>query len=417
MYTTRCILIVLISLAFLATNKVAQSDPYLDIVDGSQSGSSWNQYNNIISNEDNKELAVVDPDDYIAKYLDLRKANNRDELYVLEDKDYPRFLFENYTGVGQVSGIASLPNNDVIMFHRANREWTSDSFDAQDRVLSKHSTNPGSDLIKQDTIMILNKKDGSAKTTFGSNIFYMPHGIASDQEGNLWLTDVGRHQVIRLPVGNSIRAQDWSSLKEIKPDIVLGEAFTPGTDEFHFCKPSEVKIANSGDLIYVADGYCNRRVSVFNSTGGLVMSFGENIFPKNAIIHSLAIFERRNMICVAERTFAIIYCFKAGLDGNLDSLGDLITIYEYPMGEVYAIVEIGSNNLLVSSKRFNSQRYDMATLNLVSREVRPVWISSDLLEPHSLARSNDGFLAYAADVSPNSYKKLFEFQIVKGKII
>ena len=35
--------------------------------------------------------------------------------------------------------------------------------------------------------------------------------------------------------------------------LTLGEAFVPGNDQGHFCKPAQVAVANNGD-VFVADG-------------------------------------------------------------------------------------------------------------------------------------------------------------------
>ena len=32
----------------------------------------------------------------------------------------------------------------------------------------------------------------------GSDLFYMPHGITIDHDRNIWVTDVGLHQVFLL---------------------------------------------------------------------------------------------------------------------------------------------------------------------------------------------------------------------------
>jgi peptidylamidoglycolate lyase len=33
------------------------------------------------------------------------------------------------------------------------------------------------------------------KSSLGAHLFYMPHGLTVDHEGNIWVTDVGLHQV------------------------------------------------------------------------------------------------------------------------------------------------------------------------------------------------------------------------------
>nr|KAG5706584.1 hypothetical protein BaRGS_028755 [Batillaria attramentaria] len=41
--------------------------------------------------------------------------------------------------------------------------------------------------------------------------------------------------------------------KETVPDLILGEKFVPGNDDTHFCKPTDVAVANNGDF-FVSDG-------------------------------------------------------------------------------------------------------------------------------------------------------------------
>lgn len=60
---------------------------------------------------------------------------------------------------------------------------------------------------------------------------------------------------------------------EDKPSLTLGEAFVPGDDERHFCKPTDVAVASNGDL-FVADGYCNSRIMKFDKNGNLLKQFG-----------------------------------------------------------------------------------------------------------------------------------------------
>lgn len=345
------------------------------------------------------------------------------EIYVLEDKDYPTSLFEHYQGVGQVSGITTLPSSDVAIFHRSNREWTDKTFNQNNNTV-KDFSQAQDNLIKNDTIMIIDGENGGAVTTFGANLFYMPHGIASDNKGNLWVTDVARHQVMRLPtsmmqlnhVEGTSNAQATSkswlpgNLSTIWPDIVLGEAFVPGNDNAHFCKPSEIAISNDGRLVFVADGYCNQRVMVFTGNGKFLTSFGED--QNMNVLHSLTLVEERNLVCVADRENGRILCFKAGLDGNLETIGELVLSVKYPLGRVFAILSVTPDHMLVSSNYPDSSKYDLAALNPFSSDIKQTWTSSDLLAPHSLAKTRDGSYAYAADVSKGSHKKVFKFNII-----
>ena len=56
-------------------------------------------------------------------------------------------------------------------------------------------------VIKEDTILVVDADKGKVKTSFGSGLFYMPHGLKVDQEDNIWVTDVGLHQVMKFNKG------------------------------------------------------------------------------------------------------------------------------------------------------------------------------------------------------------------------
>ncbi|KAK7011016.1 peptidyl-alpha-hydroxyglycine alpha-amidating lyase F21F3.1, partial [Biomphalaria glabrata] len=124
--------------------------------------------------------------------------------------------------------------------------------------------------------------------------FNVPHGLTIDHKDNIWVTDVGRHQVLRIPKGAT------------KPDLELGEKFVSGDDDKHFCKPTDVAVASNGDF-FVADGYCNNRVLKFSSTGKLLSQWGaqegnNGMTPYTLNIpHSLTLIEELDLICVADR--------------------------------------------------------------------------------------------------------------------
>lgn len=92
----------------------------------------------------------------------------------------------------------------------------------------------------------------------------MPHGITVDQQGNTWVTDVALHQVLRFSKDN-----------HDSPDLILGEAFVPGNDPNHFCKPTDVAVSSQG-FVYISDGYCNSRIVVYTDDGQYVGSFGSD---------------------------------------------------------------------------------------------------------------------------------------------
>ncbi len=112
------------------------------------------------------------------------------------------------------------------------------------------------------------------------------------------------------------------------PSLTLGEAFVPGKDDSHFCKPAAVSVMTSGDF-FVADGYCNSRIIKYDRTGRKLLKWGRafqpNLFQTVGaylggrkpppytfqIPHALALAEDQDMICVADRENGRIQCFSA----------------------------------------------------------------------------------------------------------
>lgn len=66
--------------------------------------------------------------------------------------------------------------------------------------------------------------------------------MSLDSHDNMWVTDVALHQVFRIPKGGT------------NPDMTLGIRFEPGSDKYHFCKPSDVAVMSTGEF-FVSDGY------------------------------------------------------------------------------------------------------------------------------------------------------------------
>ena len=48
---------------------------------------------------------------------------------------------------------------------------------------------------------------------WGENTFYVPHGIAVDAAGSVYVTDAGAHQVLRVSAANPISAVHCGSLR------------------------------------------------------------------------------------------------------------------------------------------------------------------------------------------------------------
>lgn len=190
--------------------------------------------------------------------------------------------------IGQLSAVALDPKGNVAIFSRRDRVWGLGSFDERTNRFDR-SYGP----IKQDPIVMFDKH-GSKILQWGKNLFYMPHGLTIDRDGNYWLTDVALHQVFKFDASDI--EKNWDRLKSaenepdialinlqdhqsrfnrsiIKPSMILGEAFEPGDDSRRFCKPTAVAVDKSGDF-FVSDGYCNSRVIKFNKKGDRILHWG-----------------------------------------------------------------------------------------------------------------------------------------------
>ncbi|CAL1535399.1 unnamed protein product [Lymnaea stagnalis] len=230
-------------------------------------------------------------------------------------------------GVGQVSGVDVDSNGDLYVFHRADRPWTAETYVMFTNVLSEDAKVP----ISSDVIYKVDPKTGKLTHSFGKDFFNVPHGLKIDQHDNIWVTDVGRHQVFRFPKGAT------------RPDLELGEKFVPGSDEKHFCKPTDVAVASNGDF-FVSDGYCNNRILKFSSSGQIIALWGDRegsytLTPSSLNIpHSITLIEELDLVCVADRENSRALCYNAGLN-NKTSIGTFnrTLIPQGDMGKVYAI--------------------------------------------------------------------------------
>jgi peptidylamidoglycolate lyase len=146
--------------------------------------------------------------------------------------------------LGQATGVDVDSRDQVHVFHRSTRTWSDD---------------PALPLIAGTTVEVFDA-NGRHLRTWGANKFVMPHGLTIDRKDNVWLTDVGLHQVFKFsPDGKLL--------------LVLGEARVAGADQTHFNKPTDVAVLPDGSF-YVADGYGNTRVIKFSANGEFQYEWG-----------------------------------------------------------------------------------------------------------------------------------------------
>jgi peptidylamidoglycolate lyase len=147
--------------------------------------------------------------------------------------------------LGLCAGVGVDAQNRVFIFHRSGRKWS----------------NPfPKEPIAQPTVSVVDGATGKLLGVWGENRFIMPHGLTVDHAGNVWLTDVGLHQVFKCtPEGKVL--------------LTLGERAQAGNDHAHFNLPTDVAVLRDGSF-YVSDGYKNTRVIKFSAEGKFEFEWG-----------------------------------------------------------------------------------------------------------------------------------------------
>jgi len=296
----------------------------------------------------------------------------------IEEGHWPRRDLE----IGQVGGVAVDLSDRPQIFHRGNVTWDAKSFNR-----SHHYQRRGEGAIPGPTLLTLDRVTGAVLKAEGVGRYYMPHGLSIDSKGNRWITDVALHQVFKLPPDSDT------------PSLTLGVAFEPGSDSAHFCQPADVAVTDDG-TVFVADGYCNKRVAVFNDKGRYLGSFGEREGIAFAVPHSLTV--QGDVLCVADRENSRLICWDVHQPYVEPQVTNL-SLY----GRVFAVAAAG--DVLFTVHQSESGAGGL-TLDLATGTVLDSWSAAKgFYTPHDLAVSSDGRTIYVAETTPaRLYKFLVE---------
>lgn len=104
-------------------------------------------------------------------------------------------------------------------------------------------------------------KSGRFIRSWGEGLFGKPHGLRLDNQGNVWVTDVVRQVVQKYtPQGKLL--------------LSLGTLDKAGDSVDQFDRPADIAF-DKADNVYVADGYGNSRVMVFDKQGKYLRQWGK----------------------------------------------------------------------------------------------------------------------------------------------
>lgn len=147
--------------------------------------------------------------------------------------------------LGEAAGVAVDVNGHVFIFHRPGR-----GFDVK-----------ATTKLTEPTVLEIDPDTGKLISSWGANMFLVPHGITIDGQNNVFLTDVALQQVFKFT-------------HDGKPIFAIGEPRVGAWDPTHFNEPTDIAIRPDGTF-YVSDGYVNSRVALFDRNGKWLREWGK----------------------------------------------------------------------------------------------------------------------------------------------
>ncbi|MGH7569102.1 MAG: fumarylacetoacetate hydrolase family protein, partial [Gemmatimonadales bacterium] len=171
------------------------------------------------------------------------------------DPFWPRELPNKWI-IGQVSGLAVGPNDHIWIVHRARTLTPREAGAVQQPPLSECCV-PAPPVIEFD-------QEGNVVRAWGGSgsAPYWPrteHGLHVDASGNVWIASNGGADQVVLKFSSEGRFL----LQIGRPGETGGS-----NDTVRLGQPTAIEVDVPANEVYVADGYRNRRVIVFDATTG-----------------------------------------------------------------------------------------------------------------------------------------------------
>ena len=175
--------------------------------------------------------------------------------------------------------------------------------------------------------IVVTDRNGRVLRSFGRGRFTRPHSIRVDGDGDVWAVD-----------SNTSMVQKFSPTGELLLEIDVGDVPDPTNPS---CAASDVAFDDEG-LVYVADGYCNARIVVYDAGGRKLREWGS---PGNGpgelnLPHGIAV-SPEGEIYVADRENGRVQWFSPDGDvlGQWQFGGRILSVAFSPEGEFYISAE------------------------------------------------------------------------------
>lgn len=254
--------------------------------------------------------------------------------------------------LGRCSGVGVNSKGEVYLFHRG----------------------------KQPIIVL--DSTGKYLRSWGDDIIGEAHGLRIDRDDNVWVTDIGNHQVFKFT-------------KTGKLLMSLGKAGTAGDAIDEFNKPTDVAFGSQGE-IYVADGYGNSRVMKFTPNGGFLTKWGKaGKGPSQFDTPHTIVVDRKGRIVVGDRENDRVQVFDAG--GKL--------LETWPGFAPFGLELDKQGNLFVADGRANKILRLNAKGKVIASWGEEGADPGQFKLPHMLATDHKGNL-YVAEILGMRFQKL-----------
>ena len=240
--------------------------------------------------------------------------------------------------------------------------------------------------------------DGNTVDSFGGGMFIWPHGLDVDADGNVYVTDAVSEA--RTPEGEDKRGHyvvKFSPAGEVL--MTLGTPGEAGSGPDHFNAPSDIAIADNGD-IFIADGHAdntNNRVVKFDKDGTYLMEWGQTGYAPGEFrtLHAIDIYED-GRVFVGDRSNNRVQIF--------DQEGNFLAQWTQ-FGRPSGIAFDGHGRIFVADSESDDLQNPGWEMGIRIGEVATGWVTEFILYPWGDPRdpAGNGAEFVAVDLEGNIY--------------